>query len=484
VTPLITGGDDRLPVFSPNGKLILFQRRTVLTGDYNLFTINVATHQLVQVTGRAGTATAGTNCDSDASWSPDGRWILDSACYGSLPACPGHSSITEDKIFLVSADGTQVIQVTRTPTEEDGAPAMSPDGRWIYFESHRTPCDDNSPSEIWRIGSPVRSDGARQIFRATQTSPISAPVPSAQNPCYLPNSSQLLFTVFTDQYNGNSNSGSAGLFRIPAAGGSPRGVVFQSGQSAVNLPGTCYSAAAGRIAYASDVPTGFSNTDNIWTSAPGSLNDAEREVTCYRPPFHAQEPSWSPDGKTIVFELDNDNAPNATTIMTVSAANDCAHPVAPKRIYPCPGCAVTTDNHEPNWSPNGSQIVFQRETQPPNGPINLWVVEPDGSAPTPVTSDPNSDTDPSWSPDSSSIVYSTDTGAPTGVANLWIVAATQGGAKHRLTSECYYDGAPSWSPDGRWVSFETWSDFHVHNHEYPTAIWRIPANAKPAAPKC
>jgi TolB protein len=495
VTALVTGGDNRLPVWSPDGKLILFQRRTDLRSDYHLFTIDRVSKVMTQVTGLAGTATAGNNCDSDASWSPDGKWILDSACYGQTPPCPTRPNHTESNIFLVSADGNQVIRVTRSPSEEDGAPAMSPDGRWIYFESHRKPCRDHSPAQIWRIASPVklasrasrssaaRSDGSMLVFAPTKSSPVRARKPSAQNPCYV-SSSQLLFTLFTSGYNNPANTGSAGLFATPAAGGAPSELVFHREQSAVNEPGTCYSAAAGRIAYSSDLESAFSNTDNVWTSLPGALSDSEHEVTCYQAPLHAQEPSWSPDGKTLVYELDNDRAPNATSIWTIPASNNCETPLAPTRIYPCATCAVSGANHEPNWSPNGGEIVFQHQARPPNGAINLWMVRPNGSEPMAITTDPNSDTDASWSPDGSAIVYSTDFQAPTGVANLFIVTATAGGAKTRLTSQCFYDGAPSWSPDGAWVSFETWANPHKSNRDFPTAIWRIPASARPAAPSC
>lgn len=151
---LVTDGDNRLPVWSPDGTRILFQRRTDVTNDgvYYLFTINADGSGLTQITGVGSTV---DNCDSDASWSADGKWILDSACYGKQTPCPGDHSVTESNIFLVSADGSTVIRATSNPGEEDGAPTMSPDGQWIYFESHRAACDDDSPAQIWRIASPV-----------------------------------------------------------------------------------------------------------------------------------------------------------------------------------------------------------------------------------------------------------------------------------------------------------------------------------------
>lgn len=381
-------------------------------------------------------------------------------------------------------DGAQLVRATNN-IGEDGAPAVSPDGKWINFDSRVG--GDNTVSQNWRIASPGRSDGSMQVYRPTTSSPVAAPSPSAQNPCYLGSPTKLLFTEFTNGYNDPRNTGSAGLFSVAASGGNPATVVFHSDNSAVNLPGSCYNASAGRIAYSFDLV----KTDNIWTSLLGGRNNGGHQVTCYTASnLHAEEPSWAHDGKTLTYELDDDTNVNVTTIWTIPANNDCAHPVAPMEIVPapasrCPGqTAPPSDNHEPNWSPNGRRIVFQSSRSDAAGTVNLWTVQPDGCGLTRITNDPNSDTDASWSPDSSSIVYSTDFGAPTGIANLFIVRATAGGTKTRLTSQCYYDGAPSFSPNGRWVSFESWADRHTTNNDFPTSIWRIAAAARPSAPRC
>jgi TolB protein len=328
-----------------------------------------------------------------------------------------------------------------------------------------------------------------QVFRPTTTSPISAPSPSAQNPCYEPNSGTLLFTEFTAGYNNPNNTGSAGLFTTPSAGGAAKEIEFHLGQSAANLPGTCYSARATggpRIAYALDLP----DTDNIWTALPGGLNDSEHQVTCYAAAsgFSAEEPSWSSDGRTIVYERDDGN--HVGTIWTVPANNSCATGFHPTEIVPapagrCPGQSPPAglDLHEPNWSPNGARIVFQSGANESAEKVNLYTVSPNGCGLTQITNDGTSDTDASWSPASTQLVYSTDRQAPTGIANLFVVPATKDATPRRLTSQCYYDGAPSWSPDGRWISFETWP-VRFAGGDHDTAIWRISAVAHPGAPSC
>ncbi|WP_315830728.1 hypothetical protein [Bradyrhizobium prioriisuperbiae] len=158
VRRLLVGGnasDNRLPVWSPDGSQILFQRRTDMKpkqeGGYHLFTINPDGTGLIQITGKpTADGVVYENYDSDASWSPDGQWILDSACYGSGPQTPCPKGAVPN-IFLISVDGKKVVRVT-TSKHEDGAPVMSPDGRWIYFESHKG--DEDSPTQIWRIATP------------------------------------------------------------------------------------------------------------------------------------------------------------------------------------------------------------------------------------------------------------------------------------------------------------------------------------------
>jgi len=316
---------------------------------------------------------------------------------------------------------------------------------------------------------PSRSDGSVQVYSSGDASR------SIQNPCYM-NNSTLFFTEFRRHYN----NGAASLDAIAAAGGTPRKVVFHRGNDAVDLPGSCYNAATGRVAFAYDLV----GTDNIWTALPGGLNDDARQVTCLtNPALHAEEPSWSPDGKWLVYEVDNDRNWRQVSIYKIPAASDCAHPAPPVLLVS--GTSPSSINQEPNWSPNGKWIVFQRETRYADGYVNLWMITPGGTDLTRITRDHNSDTDASWSPSSTSIVYSTDYHAPSGRAgtNLFIVSAAADGAKVRLTSQCYYDGAPSWSPDGKWVSFET-ALVPDDNNPATTAVWRIPASTRPAAPRC
>lgn len=291
-------------------------------------------------------------------------------------------------------------------------------------------------------GAPSRSDGSTQVFASRDVRL------SIQNPCFVGNS-RLMVTEFSSYYN----NGDASIDELPAGGGSTRRVVYHAGHDAVDLPGACFNELTGRIAFSSDLI----DTDNIWTALPGTLNDSEHRVTCLTVPYlHAEEPSWSPNGQWLTYEVDDDHDADRVSIHKIPATNTCAHPHRPTLLVSgsSPSSSI---NQEPNWSPNGRWILFQRETDFASGNLNLWMITPSGTDLTRVTDDPDSDADASWAPSSTSIVYSTNFDAPTGNAgtNLFIVVAAAVGRKVRLTSQCYYDGAPSWSPDGNWVSFET-----------------------------
>lgn len=70
------------------------------------------------------------------------------------------------------------------------------------------------------------------------------------------------------------------------------------------------------------------------------------------------------------------------------------------------GVKKLTDNdwsdEFPSWSPDGKKIAF---TANPNGNYDIFIMNPDGSAITPLTTSPTEDTDPTWSADGKSVLY-------------------------------------------------------------------------------
>jgi Tol biopolymer transport system component len=59
----------------------------------------------------------------------------------------------------------------------------------------------------------------------------------------------------------------------------------------------------------------------------------------------------------------------------------------------------------PDWSPDGSQIVFQSNRRNRPGNWDLWAIRPDGSGIERITSSRATEWAPAWSPDGTRIAF-------------------------------------------------------------------------------
>jgi len=270
---------------------------------------------------------------------------------------------------------------------------------------------------------------------------------SLQNPAWSPDGDEILFTRFENGYNVEP----AELYVYSPDTEALR-LLVSDGSANINLPGSAWNATMGRIVFASTRDP----HDEIFVIDEEGVPGDEWRVTV-RDSLVAYEPSFSPDGQWVVFESHALDVEEDGVIMKyrVDGSEDYSALTA-----------ASIDCRQPNWSPAGERIVYQRFD---SGQWDLWVVNTDGSGATRITSGTGDKTDASFSPDGEWVVYSSDEGGLE-FANLFIVPVS-GGTSVRVTGYDGYAGAPSWSPDGSEIAFEGSS---VDPDGSPgTTLWRV-----------
>jgi Tol biopolymer transport system component len=152
-------------------------------------------------------------------------------------------------------------------------------------------------------------------------------------------------------------------------------------------------------------------------------------------------PAFSPDGTQIVFRSDRDGDQE---IWLMNADGS--------------GLQKLTSNFAadsaPAWSPDGTQIAFASER---DGDFDVWVLNVDGTGATNLTNaNPFFDGEPDWSPDGTSIIYTRWSSLATGY-DVYVMDS-DGSDPTPLAESDSEDIAATYSPDGQTIAFTTSRD--------------------------
>ena len=151
--------------------------------------------------------------------------------------------------------------------------------------------------------------------------------------------------------------------------------------------------------------------------------------------------SISPDGRTLAIDLQG-------TIWTLPATGGAAKAVTD--FY--------NDARHPSFSPDGKTLVFQGYRA---GTYDIWAVGSNGTNQRQLTRGPFDDREPAWSHDGFRVAFSSDRGesisagqpgAGSGNYNVWILD-TRNGQLTQVTKDRADDFMPTWSPDDSEIAF-------------------------------
>ncbi|HEY7165172.1 MAG TPA: Tol-Pal system beta propeller repeat protein TolB [Candidatus Binatia bacterium] len=144
-------------------------------------------------------------------------------------------------------------------------------------------------------------------------------------------------------------------------------------------------------------------------------------------------PSWTPDGKSLIFTSYKDRSPNLYQFELYSG-KEMKFPARTGRYL---GGRV---------SPDGQYVAASVET---SGNTNLYLLDRNGGVVRRLTQDSGIEVSPAWSPDSRQIAFVSDRG---GSPQIYILELASGKAR-RLTFSGSYNTAPDWSPRGDKIAY-------------------------------
>jgi hypothetical protein len=261
-------------------------------------------------------------------------------------------------IWEMNPDGSGQAKIGGSPTADDSAPAVSPDGSAIAFVRNAEPFPWGRNGDIWVM----RFDGTGEKLLAMY----------GADPAWSPDGKQITFGV-----EGNSERPN-GIWKMNADG---------TGQTVVtNVDrdhyGPSWSPDGQKIAF--HTAASYSGENIISLVNADGRNPVK--LTDRLDTAEDNDPDWSPDGSAIAFSrlpwccqrpsIFKMNADGGGEMQVTSSDPDLA-------------------DEAPSWSPDGQKIAFTRRSCC-TANHEIWTMNPDGTGQTRLTNNSVADTRPDW----------------------------------------------------------------------------------------
>lgn len=319
-----------------------------------------------------------------------------------------------------------------------------------------TPAPGPSEGKIAFVSLSASTPGIQEIWvmnanGSNRTQLTTDGIYSKSEPRWNRDGTKLVFSGTVPEANPNAPSNPSQIFTINADGS---GFVHltKSSDSNVSDRGGRWNPDGSKIVFHRATFTSFGGTTSqIYVmNADGSkpVNYTAKFLDDFGNPSSNYAPEWSPEGSKILFQHQYGDTGGLPGLATVSA-NGTA-PTIISRLY----CA------DPQWSPDGRKIVSDISVPHPyvsGNTTEIFVMNADGSGALDITPNGAYNYDPRWSPDGNRIVIRVITG--TG-GDIFVLGADGSGAVNITHNPMYsYNGdSQEWSPSGNKIVFHTSGD--------------------------
>lgn len=404
VAPLTTSpGDEVDPALSPDGKLLAFSAAETRGGGFHIYVKQIDAGGLplrltAEPVREAGDRTPAIR-DGAPAWSPDGRYI----------AYVRGSPIREEcGIFVIPSLGG-VARRLHSLKDVNFAAGLdwAPDGKSLVIPLNTSLQD---PFAIYSLAVETL-----ELKRLTQ--PPSG-YPGDSRPALSPDGRSVAF-------NRATNASVSELYVAPLSGGEPKRLTFDNRFTV----GAAWTGDSTQIIFASNRAGSYS----LWRVAVAG--GAPQPLAAGAE--NALDPSVSPQANRLAYT----QRLSDTNVWRL----DFRTPAGPT---PTRLISSTRQDANPHLSPDGKRIAFESDR---TGNREIWLCDVDGSNALQLTAlkGAAAAVNPRWSPDGTRIVFES---RPEGLADTYVVSA-DGGEPRRLTNDPHNEVAPSWSADGRFIYF-------------------------------